>query len=210
MMQQVESAKIKNIIFDFGNVLLNIDEQRSFDKLNELLDAEKCKDLDEIVIHPFERGEFSEEAFFNRLQRRSKKVLNGDLYYEAWNAMLQDFPANRIRFLQELRGRFKIFILSNTNITHLRNVKRRIKIDHNIDDFDSYFDKCYYSHLIHMRKPEKRIYEFVLEDSNIKADETLFIDDKQENLVPAKELGIYTYCHSPSEDISEVFSRIIF
>ena len=86
---------IKNIIFDFGNVLLNIDESASYRALEDLLDPAKCSDLFPVVFYPFERGEISEEAFFNRLQRRSVKVYNITNYYKARNAMFRDFPANR-------------------------------------------------------------------------------------------------------------------
>lgn len=200
---------IKNVIFDFGNVLLNLDEKKTYEGLDSILDHEKCKDLKEIVFDPFERGEISEEAFFNRLQRRSLKVLNGDVYYEIWNSMLLDLPAHRIEFLKQIRQQYKIFLLSNTNITHLRKVMRSIKLNLGIQDFNSLFDGTYYSHQIHMRKPERRIYEYVLKEAGIDAKETLFIDDKLENLVEAEHLGINVHCHNPEEDISYIFNRII-
>ncbi len=200
---------IRNIIFDFGGVLLNLDEQLTIHKLNEILDLNKCENVHEEVFYPFERGEISEEAFFNRLQRRSKQVLNGDIYIEAWNAMLLDLPTHRIDFLKKLKDEYNLFLLSNTNRTHIRKVMYMIKLDHGINDFSSYFNKAYYSHEIHLRKPDKGIYEYVLNDSNLMAKETLFIDDKEENLVQANALGIHCYCHKPTDDISQIFSQVI-
>lgn len=200
---------LRNILFDFGGVLLNLDEQLTYDKLNQILDLSKCENINEEVFHPFERGEISEEAFFNRLQRRSKKVLTGDVYYEAWNSMLLDLPSHRIEFLRKLKTRYNLYLLSNTNITHIRKVLRRIKMDHGIDNFNSYFNKAYYSHEIHLRKPDKETFEYVLSDSQLIPQETLFIDDKEDNLIHARKLGIHCYHHNPSDDISIILDQVI-
>lgn len=85
---------IKCLIFDFGNVLLTLDEEKTNNSFREILDPQRCEDIQEIVFDPFERGEISEEAFFNRLQRRSKEVLSGDIYVDIWNHMSGHFPDN--------------------------------------------------------------------------------------------------------------------
>ena len=89
---------IKNLIFDFGNVLLTLDEPKTWNAFKELLDPTKIDDLFKEVMDPFERGEISEEAFFNRLQRRSKVVLNGDVYIDAWNSMYLEGFRNKMAF----------------------------------------------------------------------------------------------------------------
>ncbi|MCC6815058.1 MAG: HAD family phosphatase [Saprospiraceae bacterium] len=200
---------IKNIIFDFGNVLLDLDEQATFERMNELLDPDKCLNINEEVFFPFERGEISEEAFFNRLQRRSKKVFQAEIYYEAWNAMLLSLPKHRVEMLVELSKSYKLILLSNTNLTHYRKVMKIIWQTLGIEKFSNYFSQSYYSHLIHMRKPDLEIYKFVLHESQILPSETLYIDDKQENLIPAQSLGINTHCHSPIEDISVIIYKIL-
>ncbi|HOJ89689.1 MAG TPA: HAD family phosphatase [Saprospiraceae bacterium] len=201
---------IRNILFDFGNVLLTLDEEKTNNSFREILDPQRCEDIQEIVFDPFERGEISEEAFFNRLQRRSKEVLSGDIYVDIWNSMLGHFPDNRIQSLISLRTKYKILLLSNTNITHIRTVKRRIKRENGLDDFEKkLFDNAYFSHEIHMRKPEERIYKYVLEKENLIPHECLFIDDKIENCDSAMQCGIHAYHHNPKEEIFDLLDNLI-
>lgn len=200
---------IKNIIFDLGNVLFNIDENKTYDGLKEILDPALCENIYEEVFIPYELGEISEEAFFNRLQRRSKKVLQGDVYMEIWNLMLLDFPKHRIEFLERLRKQYKLILLSNNNITHLRNVLRIMKTSLGVSNLNDYFDHIYFSHDLHLRKPDIAIYKFVLEEAKILAEESLFIDDNLENYTAALTLGIHGHLHHPKEEISTIFEEII-
>ncbi|MBK8956684.1 MAG: HAD family phosphatase [Saprospiraceae bacterium] len=195
---------IKNLLFDFGNVLFDLDEARTEEKLMQVLDPAKISDLFEKVLHPFERGEISEEAFFNRLQRRSKDLKDGSYYYEAWNAMLLGMPEHRFQWLMNLRKTYRVFLLSNINITHLRAVKKMIYNQTGIDDFEShYFDKVYYSFEIGLRKPELKCFEFVMSHSGILGSETLFIDDKPENVQAASDSGFHASLHDAEQAIED-------
>lgn len=200
---------IKNILFDFGGVLLNLDETLTHNELTKLLDPEKCIDINENAIYPFERGEISEESFFNRLQRRSTQIFQADLYYQIWNLMLLDFPRQRLDMLIRLRNNYKLYLLSNTNLTHYRAVQRIIKRDLSIENLNVYFDQAYYSHIIHFRKPDREAFDFVCTSANILPSETLFIDDKIEHVKAAKEIGFKVYHHKPSEDISEIIDSLL-
>jgi glucose-1-phosphatase len=201
---------IKNIVFDFGNVLLNLDESASYDALYSLLDSTKCEDLYDSVFYPFEKGLISEDSFFNRLQRRSKIVYHPEVYMNAWNAMLGDFPPAREVFLHQLKSHYRLFLLSNTNITHIRKVLQHINTENMIADFEnSFFEKTYYSFQMGMRKPDSEIYQFVLNDANLLANETLFIDDKIENVNAAAQLGIHAYHHNPKDEISEIMDDLL-
>ncbi|MFZ1424290.1 MAG: HAD family phosphatase [Saprospiraceae bacterium] len=201
---------IKNIIFDFGNVLLNLDENATMDALTSILDSSKCLDLDKMVFFPFEKGLISEEAFFHRLQSRSKIILQGDIYYAAWNAMLLDFPEKRIQMLKALRNQYKIFLLSNTNITHLRKVKRNFEKEIGLLEFDKLlFDKAYFSHEIGMRKPDLEIYQYIVEDMKLIPSECLFIDDKIENTEAAGNFGMHVHHLLPAQEISEIIQDLI-
>ncbi len=201
---------IKNLIFDFGNVLLTLDEPKTWNAFKELLDPTKIDDLFKEVMDPFERGEISEEAFFNRLQRRSKVVLNGDVYIDAWNSMLGVFPHHRIIALSELREKYKVYLLSNTNITHFRFVSRRIQKQNGISNFaEVLFDKAFFSHEMQMRKPETRIYQQVLDVEKLIAKECLFIDDKKENVVAAESIGMNVYLHNPEQEIFNLLPSLL-
>jgi FMN phosphatase YigB (HAD superfamily) len=205
-----QAKMIKNIIFDFGNVLLNINESASYKALETLLDPAKCADINEMVFFPFEKGEISEEAFFNRLQRRSTKVYQAEVYHQAWNAMFLDFPTIREKMLLNLKNKYRIFLLSNTNITHIRFVRKLLERENNIFDFEhTFFEKAYYSFEMGMRKPDLEIFELVLKDSGLIASKSLFIDDKIENVEAAKALGLKTFHHNPIQDISEIIYDLL-
>lgn len=202
---------IKNLIFDFGNVLYDLNEGLTEQKLKEVLDPHKTADIFEQVLHPFERGEISEEAFFNRLQRRSRDVRDGSYYYEAWNAMLLGMPAHRFEWLKQLRKTYQVFLLSNINITHLRAVRKSIQMQTGIQEFElQYFDQVYYSFEIGFRKPELKCFEYVLNDAGIIGKETLFIDDKVENIKGASEAGLHAKLHMPELKIEEQMENYLY
>jgi putative hydrolase of the HAD superfamily len=201
---------IKNIIFDFGGVLINLDESITYDILKSILNPELCKNLDEEVIYPFEKGLISEESFFNRLQRRSHKVCAGDIYVHAWNAMILDLPKNRIDFIRSLQKKYRLFLLSNTNITHLRFVNNKLAKENNLGNWSSeLFERAYFSHEIHCRKPDEKIYNYVLKDASISSTESLFIDDKLENVMAAEKIGLRTHHHLQHEKIELTLDVIL-
>lgn len=200
---------LKNIIFDFGNVLVNLDEQATMEALMAVLDPEKMSDFFEMALFPFEKGQISEEAFFNRLQRRSKQILEGEYYYTAWNQMILDFPENRIQMLRELRSKYRLLLMSNINITHLRYIKRMLQLHNQNPEFENLFDKVYLSFECGMRKPELEFFNFILKQENILAKECLFIDDRQENIETAIQLGIKSHLHNPADDIAVSIHSIL-
>ena len=125
---------------------------------------------------------------------------------EAWNAMLLQIPPQRFEMLSRLKEKYHVYLLSNTNKTHVDWVDGYLKTVYgfSIQDFDKrFFHKSYYSHLIHLRKPNDNIYEFVLQDAGIKAENTLFIDDNAHNIEGAKRLGLQTILHPIGDEIVE-------
>ncbi|MBK6859331.1 MAG: HAD family phosphatase [Saprospiraceae bacterium] len=200
---------LKNIIFDFGNVLVNLDEQATMEALMAVLDPEKMADFFEMALFPFEKGQISEEAFFNRLQRRSKQILEGEYYYSAWNQMILDFPENRIQMLRKLRSKYRLLLMSNINITHLRYIKRMLQLHDQSPEFETLFDKVYLSFECGMRKPELEFFQFILQQEHLIADECLFIDDRQENIDAAIQLGIHTHLHNPADEIARSIHSIL-
>ncbi len=202
--------EIQNIIFDIGNVLLDLDFDRinaEFQKLlgadfSRLANAESTKE----IFLQFEKGYYSEESFINALQRQSSKVPHGRAMIDAWNSMLAGMPAQRLEMLQRLKDKgYNLYLLSNTNSLHMHHFKKYLLDTHGIENFDAqFFTKSYYSHLINMRKPDQEIYEFVLSDAFITAEETLFIDDNEANILSARALGIATIHHNSGLDVSEV------
>lgn len=199
---------IKNVIFDFGGVLLNLSFQRSFDAFEELGFAEFEKSFSQYTAEPIfrqlERGTIGKEQFYDGLRHLLKKnISDADLEF-AWNAMLLDYRKASLDFLIPLAEKYKLFLLSNTNQIHYDHFSKTLVEETGYASLESFFTKAWYSHEIHLRKPDKETYQFVLNDGNIKAEETLFIDDSFTNFPHAKELGIHTHLLLPEERIEHL------
>jgi putative hydrolase of the HAD superfamily len=197
---------IKNIIFDFGGILLDLDFKKTDDAMKALFHlkfehraypAEFLK-----IFNDYEQGFFSEGSYFFRLQQLADHLVTERQLLDAWNAMLLNIPQHRLNFLLALRKKYKVYLLSNTNHTHIQWVHRFLKREYNITDFEArYFDHAYYSHDLKMRKPNHDIYQAILSDANINGAESLFIDDIVSNITAAQECGIQTAHHDPNEEI---------
>lgn len=167
----------------------------NFENRNYPASIEKC-------FLDYEQGFIEEEIFISELQALSEAPIAKSDLLDSWNAMLVEIPRHRLEFLLELRKSYKVFLLSNTNFTHIHWVHQYLNEIYQIQNFeDSYFDKVYYSHQVKMRKPNYNIYEHVLLDARLKGSESLFVDDTLENIVAAQELGIHAALHKVSEDI---------
>ena len=204
-------ATIKNIIFDFGNVLLDIDMGRIGQHFQELLGPQSAVLRDKLqregVFALYETGGLSTEEFVDTLRLAATPVLPREQVEQAWNSIFIGMPAERFDMLLRLRQRYKVFLLSNINDLHERWINAYMQREHGLSDFESrYFDAVYYSHLIRLRKPERDIYEYVLADADILPSETLFIDDLEENIAGAAELGIRGIVKTPDRDIIDILS----
>jgi len=203
---------IKNIIFDFGGVLLDIDMQRSFDAIGQLLgkslDIQHLPEEESNLIQSLETGKISAESFIWHIQQKMKNPGEGIEIIRAWNAMLIGWNPERFQFLINLKNKYRTFLLSNTNSIHLNWVYQDLKNNHQITDFDvQFFEKTYYSHLIGMRKPNAEIYEFVIKDASLNPSETMFIDDHPDNIRMAESLGIHVFLHNPKNEIINIFHK---
>lgn len=205
------SKEFKNIVFDFGGVLLDIDYNKTSVALQNLLgiafDPNTLSPNSLKFLHDFEIGRISTETFLWNLQHLSAREMpQGIDLIKAWNAMLIGWDKEKFQFLLELKSIYNLYLLSNTNELHLSWAYQDLKTNHDIDDFDTrFFIKTYYSHLIEKRKPNADIFEFVQNDSQLIPSETIFIDDLKENVEAAKSLGWKTYHHNPKENLIEIF-----
>ena len=204
---------IRNFIFDFGGVLLDIDMQRSYEELSKLtgknLDYPHVpKEIRDIVFR-FETGNLGIENFIWHLQHQCAEPKPQGLdIIMAWNAMLLGWDNRKFKFLTELRGKYKVYLLSNTNALHLDWVHQDLKKKHGISDFEKrFFDKAYYSFEIGLHKPDPEIYRHVLNDAGLDPDETIFIDDALVNVQAAVRLGMHVYHHDPHKDLLTVFEK---
>jgi epoxide hydrolase-like predicted phosphatase len=193
----VKSGNIKNIIFDLGGVILNLSVESTLKKFAVLSGQPVDKIIGLYHSRPeflqYERGEITNDQFRKNL-REIFGLTNTDLELDAgWNSMLGDIPKERVELLKELKSKYKTFLLSNTNAIHLEFFTGMVKKDHLLESLDPLFHKTYYSHLMKMRKPDPAIYEYVLRDNGLKAEETIFLDDNLSNLEGAASVGIQTF-----------------
>jgi len=201
-------ANIKNIIFDLGGVLLNIDTSKTntaFEALgiSDFKNNYSLHKMDKVFEH-LETGKISEEAFYNSIKTLSKTPISSNQVRDAWNALLLDFRTESLEFLNKVAPKYKLYLLSNTNSIHYTSFSQKSGNGSGNKFFNDYFTKAYYSHIIGLRKPDKEIYSFVLEDAGINAAETLFIDDLPGNIEGAKLVGLQTHLLLPHERIEQL------
>lgn len=195
----------KNIIFDLGGVLLDIDFQKSTDAFKNLGidDFEKMFSqfkADEL-FEKLETGELKETDFYSAIKKRTKLDVTDTEIDNAWNALILNFRTGSLEFLEKLAGKYKLYLLSNTNIIHLNFFKQLFIKETGKPSLDAYFTKAWYSNEISLRKPGAKIFEFVLQEENLIAAETLFIDDTLSNIETAQKMGFKTHHLLPAERI---------
>lgn len=204
--------KVKNIIFDLGNVLIDLDIPH-FNKTTEALFGNEyeyaMKEAERRNIWDiFEVGGMSEENFIWNFQNiAKKKQLQPYEIIKAWNSMLGQIHPARFDMLERLKKKYNLYIFSNTNSIHIEWVNRYLKREYksSIPDFEKkYFEKVYYSHIIRARKPNVDGFLHILNDADLIAEETLFIDDKIENIEGAKLAGMQGLHHPVGTEIVEV------
>jgi len=197
--------KFSSIIFDFGNVLLNLDLELSKMEMEDLLGSPYDVYHQDMppIFRDFERGQISEYEFVEALRNISTRDFSLESFRNAWNAMLLDLPQSRLEMLERLKGEYKLYLFSNTNQTHLEAVSSRMGTS-GFKEFTKCFAQCYFSFEIGHRKPDLEAFTLVLKDSQLIADETLFIDDGWMHIEGARAAGLNAVLHNPLFDISTV------
>ncbi len=196
-METVLAQKIKNIIFDYGNVIFEIDFSKAQNALLQL----GIPDIETFFGHKghdnlfseLETGTISAAEFRNGIRLAAQ---NQDLKDEeidnAWNSLLIGVPENVHEVLIEVKQMYRTFLLSNTNEIHYNYILDYLKRDYKMENNDGLFEKAYYSQLMLLRKPNVEIFERVIKENGLVPDETLFIDDSPQHLVGAKKAGLHT------------------
>lgn len=197
---------IKNIIFDFGGVLMDLDYRLSVKALNRLLQIDIVSEENQKwffdIFKAYEKGNISSEKFIWELQYASKSKPEPRQVIDAWNQMILGSNPERFEFLKNLKKEYKVLLLSNSNVLHVDYGMKVLSKIMDVQDFNKvHFHNTYYSHLLSMRKPDREIFDLILKENKIKAKETLFIDDLISNIEGAQKIGIKTAHHDPKTDI---------
>lgn len=201
--------QIKNIIFDLGGVLLNIDYQKTITAFENLgisnFDSIYSQAKQTNLFDLFETGKTTEEQFISELKKQLPQHISHTEIVNAWNAMLLNLPDERIHLLNKIRNNYNIVLLSNTNETHITAFEEIIYSQNNLKQLDPLFDKVYYSSRIGLRKPNADCFHYVLNDSEFAANETLFFDDSIQHIEGSLAAGIKALHVDNSKTILDFF-----
>jgi putative hydrolase of the HAD superfamily len=187
---------IKNIIFDLGGVILNIDYKRPQEEFRKLgvkeVENLYSKQNQVELFDLLETGKISEKEFVQKIKESSDLTLTDSEIINAWNSILLEFPLRRLQILQQLQLHYNIYLLSNTNEIHEKAFNEMLKIQCGYPSLALFFDRVYLSHRVGLRKPDPKIFELVLRENKLNPSETLFIDDSPQHIESATLLGIQT------------------
>jgi len=196
---------INTIIFDFGDVFINLDKQATINSLKKLGLSQWNEDLNQLNLQ-FEKGQIPQENFLLGIQKHIPNA-SIDEILNAWNAILLDFPLSRLEFVQKLSKKYRLFLLSNTDAIHIETFERENGVSF-YSDFYQCFEKIYFSFEMGMRKPDAEIFNYILKKHDLSAKRTLFVDDKKENTDAALSLGFQVWnLQVGKEDVVELFSK---
>ena len=201
---------INTLIFDFGDVFINLDKPAIERSLNKLGISTITNEMLEIAMN-YEKGLISTDVFITSFTKKFPMISNKE-FTIAWNSIILDFPEHRLTFIEHLASlkKYKLILLSNTNELHIEQVIENMSLDRYLR-FKNCFDQFYLSHEIKLRKPDHSIYEFVLIKNNLIAKNCFFIDDTKENTDAASILGIRAWNNNPkNEDVIDLFNNSVF
>lgn len=204
----MKNKGIKNLLIDFGGVLINLDRQRCINRFKELGCLHIENNLNNYYQQGFfmqhEKGLISTQEFRDEIRKTTPQSLTDEQIDAAWNCFLVDIPTYKLELLLKLREKYVVYLLSNTNEIHWEWACRHA-FSYRTFKMEDYFEKTYLSFEMKMAKPDSAIFKAVLEDAGIEPQETFFIDDSEINCKTAQELGISTYTPKAGEDWSHLF-----
>ena len=204
-------SNIKNIIFDLGGVIIEIDPDRTTTAFSRIIgkpfDEIKARIEDLKLFYKYEVGELTDQEFRELVRQFVERSITDEEIDAAWNDLLLEIPFQRIDLLKDLQSSYRTFLLSNTNFIHYRQVERILSGIAPIHSFSNLFEKVYLSYELKLCKPDEKIYNFVLNDAGLKPEETLFIDDNFNNIQSASALGINTIHLQPPTTILDIFKH---
>lgn len=199
---------ITNLIFDFGSVLIDLDRQRCIDNFKQLglHDADQLLGMfhQQGVFMQHEKGVITSAEFRDSIREKIGKEVTDQQIDAVWNSFLLDIPSYKLDLLLRLREKYVVYLLSNTNEIHWRWSCEHV-FPYRGFRVEDYFEKIYLSYEMKMMKPDAEIFEAVLSDAGIAAEQTFFIDDSEANCLAASGLGISTYTPKAREDWGHLF-----
>ncbi len=203
---KINPADINDIILDLGGVVVDLDPDSTIREFAALgfkgLENRALIMSRYPFIEAYETGKIGTNEFVDAIQRIIKNNVGPEKIIAAWNRLVLDLEDDVLHLIQNLRKRYRLSLLSNTNALHIKSFNEKLFKQHGLNDLREVFDIVYYSYELGMRKPDREIFEFVLKDLGAAAPATLYVDDTQEHILSAERLGIKTYCLRPPQKIT--------
>lgn len=203
-------AKIHNIIFDLGGVFLDLDMNKTIKAYQDMGFTPEMYQFDQEhsrYFLKFETGKIPPGEFRNGIRELLKKDISDEVLNEAWNSMIGGFQMKKIEILQELKEKYRTFLLSNTNEMHEKLYTEKLLATTGVKMRDL-FEKVYYSHEVGLAKPDPAIFQKVLNENELKPEQTLFVDDLEKNISTAKALGFQCFHFPQNGDLKEIYAKI--
>lgn len=208
-MEKKKFENIRNIIFDLGGVLIDLDflaPVRAFAEMGLIgknLDYRTA--IKDPLFQKFETGDITTSQFRTGM----RQIIGGgnitdDQLDAAWCSIMDTIPPEKTALLKNLGHHHRLFLFSNTNTIHINWFLKRFE-EENGFPLESLFERCFYSHIIRDRKPLISSFEKVIRLGNMRVEETLFVDDFVENIAAAREFGLQTIHYHPGTDLAGHF-----
>lgn len=204
---------IKNLIFDLGGVVVDLDRSKAVSIFKDLGVANADEMLDAYhqngIFLKAENGEVTADEFVAEISKMVGKQITYEDAYRGWTGFVKDVNEEKLAYLRSLKERkYRVLALSNTNPFFMEWARSRnfSRSGHNINH---YFDKVYASYELKMVKPHVEIFNYVINDSNIVPQETLFLDDGINNINTGKEVGFKTIMPLNGEDWREKVEELL-
>jgi glucose-1-phosphatase len=203
-----KSESVKNIIFDLGGVLLNIEPKLTGKALEEMgvrnMEDVHSRLINEKLYERFDTGEYSPDRFRDEIRKACELALSDQQVDDAWNALLLDFPSKRVDLLHQLQPNYHLFLLSNTNSIHYQSYTHSFRMVHG-EEMPGLFTRLFLSFEMGVHKPDQAIYEMTLRIGNFVPAETLFIDDSLANAQAAAKTGMLAFHLANGMDVNDLF-----
>jgi putative hydrolase of the HAD superfamily len=194
-----------SIIFDFGDVFINLDKQATPLALKKLGLTKWSSKIDSLNFN-FEKGLITRTEFLLGLNELVPEATPEEVL-AAWNAVLLDFPMYRLEFLETISKKYQLYLLSNTDSIHINHFKET-NGDAFYNRFYNCFEKVYFSYDLGKRKPDVEIYNYVINENNLNTERTLFVDDNLDNIQGAKKTGLQVWhLQKGKEDVIQLFEK---
>lgn len=203
---------IRSLILDMGGVILDVDYKKIFSEFVKY----DCNNMQSFftqqtqipLVDDFEKGLITPAMFRNKVRKLIGKDLENDVLDNIWNSMVLGVRKEDVDLIKTLRKKYdKIFLFSNTNEIHVEYVKDMFFEAMGYDIFEILFDKVYFSNEIHLRKPDKESFEFVVKDAGVDKETTMFIDDTAKNILGAEKVGLKTYLLDNNQTLTQIFNK---